>query len=238
MFAHPATAKGRSTPVFLFKIVILLIITALVLSACGRRGGPSIGRMETPRELTPENYPAKGIPSRYGDTKPHEWEGIAPDRYQVHGIDAARYQGEIDFFAAKGAGISFAWLKAGDLPPVLDMEWNHQSRNCRTFPEPAEVHRIIRTYTQIVQAHYGTAPVVYVTPDFYEENSLGSLGGIEFWLRSTAAHPSERYPGERWSFWQYSGTGVAPGIKGNVDLNAFAGDYSQWAGWLAARVQR
>ena len=290
MFANPSMAKGRSTPAFVLKVVILLIIAALVLSACGRRQAPSVGRMETPRELTPENYPAPGIPSRYGDTKPHEWKGIAPDRYQVHGIDAARYQGEIDFFAAQGAGISFAWLKAteggdhidpgyevnapraraagvpvgayhfyyfcrtpeeqakwfianvprraGDLPPVLDMEWNHQSRNCRTFPEPAEVHRIIRTYTQIVQAHYGTAPVVYVTPDFYEENSLGTLGGIEFWLRSTAAHPSERYPGERWSFWQYSGTGVAPGIKGNVDLNAFAGDYSQWAGWLASRVQR
>ena len=41
-----------------------------------------------------------------------------------------------------------------------------------------------------------------------------------------------------WTFWQYTGTGTAPGFSGNVDLNAFAGSRAQWNRWLAARVQR
>ncbi|HHY02444.1 MAG TPA: glycoside hydrolase, partial [Paracoccus sp.] len=59
-----------------------------------------------------------------------------------------------------------------------------------------------------------------------------------FWLRSVADHPRETYPGQRWTFWQYTGTGTAPGFRGNVDLNAFAGNRAQWNMWLGARMQR
>lgn len=60
----------------------------------------------------------------------------------------------------------------------------------------------------------------------------------EFWLRSVADHPRVRYPGQRWAFWQYTGTGIVPGIQGNVDLNAFAGTRSDWARWLQTRLTR
>lgn len=271
--------------VFRFALVVLML-GALV--SCGK--GPSRGKMVTNKPLRAADYRAAGIPASFGDVDPVDWGFQAPSRYPVHGIDAARYQGEINFAAAKAAGIRFAWLKAteggdhidpgyevnapraraagvpvgayhfyyfcrtpreqadwfirnvprraGDLPPVLDMEWNHQSRTCRHRPGPSEVRDIIRTYSSVIKAHYGTAPVVYVTPDFYEDNALGQLGGVEFWLRSVAEHPSKRYPNERWSFWQYTGSGVVPGVNGKVDINAFAGSPESWASWLAARVQR
>ncbi|QHQ37272.1 glycoside hydrolase [Algicella marina] len=272
------------------KITTIVALAAAALAAGCSGEGPSVGILESPRPLIAANYPAEGIPSRYGDTRPHEWEGITPDRYSIHGIDAARYQGRIDWWAARSAGINFAWLKAteggdhidpgfelnapqarmagvpvgayhfyyfcrtpaeqarwyienvprvpGDLPPVLDIEWNHQSRTCRRFPEPPTVRAEIREFVNIVGRHYGTAPVVYTTPDFYAENGLGALSDIEFWLRSVAGHPSERYPGERWTFWQYTGTGVVPGVKGIVDINAFGGSPEVWSAWLSLRRQQ
>ncbi len=270
-------------------LVLMTLIATVTLAACG--GGAHGPRMGAPKPLFPENYPAFGIPAMFGDTKPIEWREhpIRPDNYAVHGIDAARYQGEIDFATARANGVAFAWLKAteggdhldpgwainaprarsagmpvgayhfyyfcrtpaeqarwfiktvdkrpGDLPPVLDMEWNHQS-SCKARPDPQTVRDAIQEYSRNVAAHYGTRPVIYTTPDFYEDNALGQLAGAEFWLRSVAEHPSERYPDERWTFWQYSGTGVARGVKGNVDLNAFAGSPESFAAWYAARVQR
>ncbi|MBT9382977.1 glycoside hydrolase family 25 protein [Pseudooceanicola sp. CBS1P-1] len=245
--------------------------------------------MAAPRELRAQDYRAKGIPKVFGDTKPHEWKGVTPDLYQVHGIDASRYQGDINWAQARAHGVAFAWLKAteggdyidpgyavnapraraagvpvgayhffyfcrtpaeqanwyiknvpyvpGDLPPVLDIEWNHQSKTCRRFPDPETVRQEIRQFVNIVTPHYGTPPVIYTTPDFFADNDLGSMVGYEFWLRSVAGHPSERYPNERWSFWQYTGTGVVPGISGIVDINAFAGDLETWLVWRALRQQ-
>lgn len=120
-------------------------------------------------------------------------------------------------------------------PPVLDMEYNHASPTCPIRPEPAKVRADIRTFQRIVGAHYGQRPVIYTTVDFWKANDLGQLAGEEFWLRSVAGHPSKVYPGARWSFWQYSGTGRVPGIEGDVDLNAFAGSLEGWQAWLARR---
>ena len=53
----------------------------------------------------------------------------------------------------------------GALPPVLDLEWNHQSRNCRLRPEPATIRAEMQSFLQIVTRHYGRRPIIYVTPD-------------------------------------------------------------------------
>lgn len=224
-----------------------------------------------------------------GDSAPHVWTSGHPYNHQVHGVDVSRYQGNVDWHAARRAGISFAFIKAtegadhsdpafrtywagagqagiprgayhfyyfcrsgaeqaawfianvprerGALPPVLDLEWNHQSRTCRFRPSPAEVHREINTFLTIVGNHYGQRPVIYTTVDFYHDNALGQVRA-EFWLRSVADHPSRIYPGQRWTFWQYTGTGTSPGFGGNVDLNAFAGSRAQWNRWVASRSQR
>ena len=146
------------------------------------------------------------------------------------------------YFCRSGAEQA-AWFIAnvprerGALPPVLDLEWNHQSRTCRFRPSPAEVHREINTFLTIVGNYYGQRPVIYTTVDFYHDNALGQVRA-EFWLRSVADHPSRIYPGQRWTFWQYTGTGTSPGFGGNVDLNAFAGSRAQWNRWVASRSQR
>ena len=277
------------------RISTLLFTAALCALAlgCGRGhhapSGPVRGALEAPGSLEAGLHSAPGLPAAFGDTDPHPWGDRTPAAYPVHGLDAARYQGAIDWPAARQAGISFAWLKAteggdrvdpgfeanagparaagvpvggyhfyyfcrtaqdqadwfirnvprraGDLPPVLDIEWNHTSPSCKLRPPAATVRSEMRVFLAALERHYGTRPVVYTDPAFYADNGLDQMPGVEFWLRTVTAHPSERYPGEEWSFWQYTGTGVVPGVGGVVDLNAFAGSRGAWQAWLAARSQ-
>lgn len=119
------------------------------------------------------------------------------------------------------------------LPPVLDIEWNHQSRNCPGKPPAHHIRNEMTRFVSILTAHYGRRPLIYTTVDFYAENDIGRVQGADFWLRSVAAHPSKAYPGQRWTLWQYTGTGNVPGIKGKVDLNAFAGSPEAWNTWVS-----
>lgn len=125
----------------------------------------------------------------------------------------------------------------GALPPVLDMEWTPFSPTCSKRPDPAEVRQNAMIFMNALAAHYGQTPILYTTPDFYEANEMWKVSGQEFWLRSTARHPNDKYAGQHWTFWQYTGTGVVPGIVGKVDINVFAGSEQTWAGWMAARAQ-
>lgn len=263
-----------------------LLIAALVLAGCGGGGGQDRKR-ERQRggnaPLATVNQP------QFGDADPHDWDGRAPQSYPVHGIDASRWQGDIDWPTARANGVSFAFFKAtegGDvidpafdtywngagaagiprgayhffyfcrpaieqarwyirhvprsknaLPPVLDMEWNAHSPTCTTRPDAAHVRREATIFMNALERHYGQRPIIYTTVDFFADNDMGRLAGVEFWLRSVANHPSKVYPGQPWRFWQYSGTGLVPGIKGKVDLNTFSGSRGDWQSWLNARAR-
>ncbi|AGT09513.1 glycoside hydrolase family 25 protein [Paracoccus aminophilus] len=261
---------------------ILAVLLVVAAAACARnpgaihRGGGYGG-----------GYVGGTVPA-LGDAAPHLWKGGHPYNHEVHGMDISRYQGNIDWRAARQAGISFAFIKAteggdhsdpafrrywqeagaagvprgayhyyyfcrsgaeqaawyianvprerGALPPVVDLEWTHKSQTCRYKPSPEEVRREASSFINLLHSYYGQRPIIYTTVDFYHDNNLGRVDA-EFWLRSVAAHPSEIYPGQRWSFWQYTGTGLVPGIEGRVDLNAFAGNRGQWQQWLNRRSQ-
>jgi lysozyme len=121
---------------------------------------------------------------------------------------------------------------AGAMPPVLDAEWNHASKTCPGKHSPEKVRKDLSLWLNIVEKATGKRPIIYTTPDFYDDNDMGRFEAHDFWLRSTAAHPSERYPHERWTFWQYTGTGKIPGIEGRADINVFRGSAEDWKKWL------
>ncbi|MCP5085789.1 MAG: glycoside hydrolase family 25 protein [Rhodobacteraceae bacterium] len=122
------------------------------------------------------------------------------------------------------------------LPPVLDIEWNHRSPTCDLRPEPRVIRAEMRVFLKRIASHYGKRPVIYATPEFYHTNELWRVRGYEFWLRSVADHPSEKYPGRGWAFWQYTGTGVVPGVEGRADINVFRGSREAWQAWVAGNI--
>ncbi len=122
------------------------------------------------------------------------------------------------------------------LPPVLDVEATPTSKTCKRTLHREEVLRDMREMLVDMERHYGKKPVIYVTVDFY----AGIMHPNEFsdynvWVRSTKHAPHIPYPGRGWTFWQYQSDGRSPGIKGNIDKNAFYGSAQQWQEWLAGK---
>ena len=118
------------------------------------------------------------------------------------------------------------------LPPVLDMEWNHRSPTCGLRPDAATVQAEMRVFLDMLTRHYGKRPIIYTTVDFYEHNRLHDVHGYHWWLRSVSAHPHDRYDRRPFLFWQYTGTGIVPGVEGDADINVFYGSATQWRDWL------
>ncbi len=121
------------------------------------------------------------------------------------------------------------------LPPVLDLEWNPSSRSCPNGVPRQVALAKIRKMLQVMEYHTGKQPIIYTDINFHRDVLEGELKGYEFWLRSVAAEPHERYRDRPWMFWQYTATGRVPGIEGDVDRNAFNGSESDWIRWLRQR---
>lgn len=152
--------------------------------------------------------------------------------------DAGLKRGAYHFFYwCRPASEQAAWFirnvprVEGALPPVLDVEWNGESR-CKKRPTPTQVREKMRVFLERLEQHYGQRPVIYTAPDFYADNLRGAFQDYPFWLRAVAQHPSKVYPGREWVFWQYSGSGLSHGVKGKIDLNVFHGSERQWRQWI------
>ncbi len=117
------------------------------------------------------------------------------------------------------------------LPPVIDVEYNGES-SCKYRLSRAKAIEKMQVFMDRLERHYGKRPVIYTAPDFYRDNLTGEFKNYPFWLRSVAAHPSKVYPGRKWLFWQYSGSGLSHGVTGRIDLNVFHGSERDWHKWV------
>ncbi len=173
--------------------------------------------------------------------KATEGGDVADPKYWTHHQGAKRagvpYGAYHYYYFCRSAAEQARWFiqnvprDYGALPHVLDMEWTPTSRTCTKRPDGRTVRAEAKVFLDMLQAHYGKRPIIYTTPDFYRETGIGTMRGETFWLRSVAGHPSKVYPGARWTFWQYTGTGLIPGIPGEVDINVFRGSHSDWVAW-------
>ena len=122
------------------------------------------------------------------------------------------------------------------LPPVIDVEYNGES-SCKYRLSRAKAIEKMQVFMDKLERHYGKRPIIYTAPDFYKDNlSGGAFPNHPFWLRAVAQHPSIVYPGRKWVFWQYSGSGLSQGVNGKIDLNVFHGNEADWHAWVAARA--
>ena len=96
----------------------LVLLCCLLLAACGAGGPPA--------------EPGVLFAPRFGDNDPVDFAAPTPRRFEVHGIDAARFQPAIDWNRARRAGVNFAFLKAtegGDLlDPMFKAHWRAAGR--------------------------------------------------------------------------------------------------------------
>jgi lysozyme len=121
------------------------------------------------------------------------------------------------------------------LPPVLDVEWSHKT-SCRR-PSAENARAKMREMLRAFEAQYGKKPIIYTDINFHEDVLEGTteFDSYPFWIRSVAAKPRERYGDRPWEFWQFTATGRVPGIKVDVDRNAFFGSEKQFRDWIEGR---
>ena len=108
-------------------------------------------------------------------------------------------------------------LDENDLPPILDVEEKV------SYSTP-QLQREVLDWLNAVEKHYGTTPILYTGYKFKTSYLNSSrFDKYPYWI----AHyyvDSLAYKGQ-WTFWQHTDAGEVDGIKGDVDINLFNGDY-------------
>ena len=119
------------------------------------------------------------------------------------------------------------------LPPVLDVEWNGHSQTCPKKLPKAQALAMVTEMLEEMERYTGKRPIIYTDITFHKDVLEGELPDYPHWLRSTAAEPEQRFVNRKWMLWQFTSTGRVPGVRGDVDRNAFYGTPSEWASFLA-----
>ncbi|WP_158806966.1 GH25 family lysozyme [Beijerinckia sp. L45] len=123
------------------------------------------------------------------------------------------------------------------LPPVLDVEWNEQSKTCPHHIPREQALETMQIILDAMEQAYGKRPVIYTSVDFHRDVLNGEFMSYPIWVRSVKTYPTVKYGNRRWHFWQHTAQGAVPGVHGYVDRNAFYGSVTDWQNWLQPNPQ-
>lgn len=185
----------------------------------------------------------KGAGTQFAFIKATEGGDHVDERFRENWEGARRAgvpRGAYHFvFWCRSAEDQMAWFKQNvpndptALPPVLDVEWNGHSAKCPKKLPKAQALAMTRTMLEEMERYTGKRPIIYTDITFHKDVLEDELPDYPHWVRSTAAEPEQRYANRRWMLWQFTSTGRVPGVRGDVDRNAFYGSPKEWASFLA-----
>ena len=126
-----------------------------------------------------------------------------------------------------------AYIGAGFLPPVLDLENPYsggQSIDLLSLFSSSELSSWVMEWSNTVELQTGIAPIIYVNGNYanYLNTSVNIYG---LWFAQpdeTLTPPVNIGVWDDWSFKQYSWWGEVSGIVGDVDLNIFNGGMTEF----------
>ena len=173
------------------------------------------------------NAQIQGVPVSFIFVKATEGTDIWDENFNQNFHNARKndfVRGAYHYFSPSTSGKAQAkyfckmvQLEEKDLPPVLDVE---EMGNCTT----AQLQREVLSWMKIVEKHYGITPILYTGYKFRTSYlNTPEFDKYPYWIAHYYVDSLE-YKGE-WAFWQHTDAGKVDGIKGNVDINVFKGDY-------------
>ncbi|MDG2154017.1 MAG: glycoside hydrolase family 25 protein [Crocinitomicaceae bacterium] len=126
-----------------------------------------------------------------------------------------------------------AYIGAGFLPPVLDLEnpySNGQSIVLTDLFTSNELSSWVMEWMNTVETQTGITPIIYVNGNYANYLNSGVINyGLWFAQPDEALTPPVNIGvWDDWLFKQYSWWGEVPGIIGDVDLNIFNGSISEF----------
>lgn len=111
----------------------------------------------------------------------------------------------------------FALKSVQDLIPMVDVE-------VRGTWSRSQLIDSVEKFCQLVERHYGVQPMIYSTMGFYNKNLAPQFNKHLLYIgRYSSERPEINWEGE-YTIWQYSETGIIPGIDTYVDLCRFHQD--------------
>jgi lysozyme len=116
---------------------------------------------------------------------------------------------------------SIGAIGPGDLPPVLDVEVTGGQ-------SAAAIAAGIQNWVSTIQQGTGRTPIISTNRTFWN-GSVASAGfSIDpLWIVAWGITcPNTPTAWSTWVFWMYSGSGLVPGINGNVEMDEFNGSLS------------
>ena len=115
---------------------------------------------------------------------------------------------------------TYALRDVQDLLPMLDVE-------VRGTWSRSQLIDSVDKFCDLVKDHYGVQPMIYSTMGFYNKNLTPHFNKHKLYIgRYSNSEPEINWEGE-YTIWQYSESGIIPGIDAYVDLCRYRKD-----GWL------
>ncbi len=219
-------------------IVIASIVAAAVtaVSCSSRKTAPRATVHVAPRDTTAP-YDGIDISSHQGDI---DWGKVASDKsirfvyikategatyssphygYNVtmarkHGLLVGSYHYFTPTASVRDQFRNFSHLAAAssqDLIPMIDVEHSGGwSRN--------QLVDSVQAFADLIRTHYGVAPMIYSTMAFYNRWLAPHFNKYPLYIgRYSDTKPDIAWDG-RYTIWQYSQSGIVPGIDAYVDL--------------------
>ncbi len=112
---------------------------------------------------------------------------------------------------------TFALKPVQDLVPMLDVE-------VRGTWSRSQLIDSVDKFCQLVKDLYGVQPMIYSTMEFYNKNLTPHFNKHLLYIGRYSAEPPEINWEGQYTIWQFSETGIIPGIDAYVDLCHFHKD--------------
>lgn len=226
-------------------LLATLLVAALFVS-CKQETGKSEGSRAIPARNPEARYDGIDISSHQGTI---DWEKVSSDKdirfvyikategatyrspHYAHNITQARRYGLLVgsyHYITSSSTIDeqfenfskFALPAVQDLIPMLDVE-------VRGNWSRSQLIDSVDKFCMLIKNYYGVQPMIYSTMGFYNKNLAPHFNQYHLYIgRYSSTEPEINWEGKH-TIWQYSETGIIPGIDAYVDLCRYSRD-----GWL------
>lgn len=108
--------------------------------------------------------------------------------------------------------LSTVELRAGDLPPVVDIELI--GRGTEEVALPEHLHRFL----DILESETGVTPILYTPPNFWDAHFHESYARYPLWVAEYGVDAPQLPEGwTGWVLWQFEGDAQVPGVEKGAD---------------------
>ena len=239
---HPTMERSPQT---LLKPTLLLLSVIIAAAACNSREASQLSSDPDPPSDSAGSTPAGAGLQRGIDVSAHsgavDWAAVVEAGHSfafakaTEGVDLEDPAFEAHWQAMKDAGIvrgayhfyvtedapedqaSFfianVTLEPGDLAPVVDVELIGHGT------QPGLPERL-KTYLDLVESHYGVRPIIYTSPNFWDEHLTDEFGDYPLWVAEYGVDAPRLPSGwQEWHLWQYQDSAEVPGVANGADLS-------------------